>query len=271
MARLRVRFRFNPGRHGAPQDRLGEFSIQIEKFLRSLCNDLGINAKKGEWIAEKFSDGSVGWDSIYGQPVSPNAAVKNYAALNLITSGSPLDAVNHGLVSYGTMTEFSRIGETMSPDEHFIIGLFNDEATQEPELREVAYGQTAEVRRLLSAPYVSLGSVQGIMHSWVMEGQAKSFTIRELASGALVKCFYEKEIYKKVHEATERPNCVVTVYGQMEWDRATNAIVSIDANDVDVAVPLSEAEFEGLFGSAPNYVGTMTSAEYIEWLRGDSE
>jgi hypothetical protein len=60
------------------------------------------------------------------------------------------------------------------------------------------------------------------------------------------------------------------VYGDIEWDRATNTIIEIDAKGLDLAEPITEVEFNRLFGSMPGFTGTMSTADYIEWLRGDA-
>lgn len=64
MARLKVRFSINKGRHGAPMAKLGKISEQAEKFLRSLAHDCEIPTKPGEWLAANFKNGSVGLVSI---------------------------------------------------------------------------------------------------------------------------------------------------------------------------------------------------------------
>jgi hypothetical protein len=66
------------------------------------------------------------------------------------------------------------------------------------------------------------------------------------------------------------PNLVIHVYGDIEWDRATNTIIEIDAKGLDLAEPITEVEFNRLFGSMPAFTGTMSTADYIEWLHGDA-
>jgi hypothetical protein len=74
-----------------------------------------------------------------------------------------------------------------------------------------------------------------------------------------------------VHQATRVSNTVIQVYGDIRWDRATNAIITMDAKDLDITETLSEQDFERLFGSMPDFTGTMSTADYIDWLRGDAE
>src|ERR1700737_2515547 len=92
MARLRIRLVFNPGRVGAPMDKLGEFSSQTERFLRAFSLDLGIAAKKGEWIAENFTNDSVSFDAEFAAPVPDEVASRGREALETITGSRPLDA-----------------------------------------------------------------------------------------------------------------------------------------------------------------------------------
>ena len=119
MGRLRVRFVFNPGRVGSPMDKLGEFSSQTEKFLRSLSIDLGIDAKKGQWHALHFSDGSFEFDAELFVPISDAEAARGREALSMITGEHPLDACNKGIVGYSTVAEFARIGLPLDFDEKF--------------------------------------------------------------------------------------------------------------------------------------------------------
>jgi hypothetical protein len=270
MARLRVRLRFNPGRTGTPMDKLGEFSSQTERFLRSLAVDLGLSAKKGQWLATKFTNDSVAFDGEYPDAVSDAVFERSQEALDLISGDQPLSAVSRGAISYRTAAEFSRIGRLMDPDEKFYIGIYRAEH-QNPEMREVTYRGAAEMRQLLDAPITSYGSVQGTLHAWHQGSDPAFFVIRELSTSALVRCIYRPALYGKVYKAHEQPNSVVHVYGDIEWDRATHAIVDLNAVDLEVSQPLSEFEFQKLIGSAPGYTGTLTTDEYIDWIRGDAE
>lgn len=162
MARLRVRLRFNPGRIGTPMDKLGEFSSQTERFLRSLAIDLDLPARKGEWLAARFSNESVAFDGEYPAPVPDAVHAQAFEALSLITGDQPLTAVERGVMSYGTAAAFSRIGEIMDKDERFYVGLYRNGTEEPDEWREITYRRAAEMRQLLDTPITSYGSVQGL-------------------------------------------------------------------------------------------------------------
>jgi hypothetical protein len=271
MGRLRVRFVFNPGRVGSPMDKLGEFSCQTERFLRALSLDLGIETRKGQWLASHFADGSVEFDAELAAPVSDAEAARGREALFTITGEHPLEACNKGIIGYTTVAEFARIGRPLDPDDKFRVGIYSNGGATPSDWREVHSHRMAEIRRLLDTPLTSYGSVQGTVHAWHTGARPGFFQVRELSSGALVHCFYRGDLYSKVHQATRVPNTVIHVYGDIRWDRATNAIIEVEAKDLDLTEALSEQDFERLFGSIPDFTGTMSTADYIDWLRGDGE
>ena len=118
-------------------------------------------------------------------------------------------------------------------------------------------------------PPVTHGSVQGTIHAWHTGARPGFFQVRDLSSGDLVRCVYKARLYHSVHKATSSPKNVVHVYGSISWDRATNGIVEISVDDIELAQPLSKDQFDRLFGSAPRLTGEMSTYGYIDWLRGD--
>jgi len=270
MARLRVRVRFNPGRIGSPLDKLGEFATQVEKFLRALGTDLGADSKKGHWVAQNFGNESVSFDNEL--PGAPDGAISlTRDVLRTLTGDHPLDACNKGMIGYGTVAEFARIGKVLDPDEKFIIGIYADGEASPAEWRDVTYEKTVEMRRLLDAPLVSYGSVQGTLHAWHPGASPPFLIIRELSSGALVHCVYAPELYDRVHAATKAPNTIIHAYGDVRWDRAIGAVIEMDIQNIEASEPLSPSEFEKIFGSIPQFTGDRNTAAYIEWRRGDAD
>lgn len=267
MSRLRVRLRFNPGRDGSPMDKLGEFATQAERFLRSFADDLGVQARKGQWLARNFTNESVAFDAEFVEQVAERVTDRAFTALDLLTGNQPMEATNRGHVSLGTIAEFARIGKIMDPDEKFYVGLYRDGPDQPERWREVSYRQTSEIRLLLDSPIPTYGSVQGVVYSWSAGAQPAFFSVRDLSSGVLVRCEYTQEAYSQIHAATRSPNTVVHVYGDVRWDRITNSILDVLVQEIEIAQPLSESEFESIFGSMPGFTGELTTDEYMEELR----
>ena len=127
--------------------------------------------------------------------------------------------------------------------------------------------RTSELTQILEAPFVSEGSVQGIIYSWHSGAPVPFFQLRELVSGHLLRCEYPHALYKKIHEIIATPNMVVHVYGQIRWDRAKGSIQVIAADDLEASEQLSEFDFHRFFGSSPDYTGNLSTDEYISWAR----
>jgi hypothetical protein len=273
MALLRARFKFNPGRHGAPLDRLGEFTAQAEKFLRSMAADVGVSPKKGDWLALNFKNSSVEFTAEYAKSLSDELAMKGQMAIDAVASESPMEAYNSGLVSVGTLAEFSKLSKSMQQDEYFQIGVLrSDEETEPSKWEDVSYTKLTNIRRLLELPLTTHGSVQGVIEVWhFSSSDGPFFVLRELGTGARVHCNYKAEIRRKIHVATQRENAVIHAYGRMDWERATNAIIKMDVDDVEEATPLTSGEFDSLFGSVPDFTGDMGTSDYLDWLRGDGD
>jgi hypothetical protein len=151
------------------------------------------------------------------------------------------------------------------------MGVYKSPDAQEPDWKKVTYRKTAELRQLLDAPYNTAGTVQGLFHSWHQGADKPFFNVRELSTGNLIHCDYEPELYAKIHQAMEAPDTIVLVYGEMRWDRATSSIIALSVSDIEAVKPLTPHEFEKLVGIAPTFTGTMSTDEYISWLRGDEE
>lgn len=271
MATLRIRLRVNPGRSGSPMDKLGEFATQTERFLRSLSRDFGIEADKGKWLARKFTNDSVAFDGEYSDSVDDAVANKAYKALSVISGSSPIEACNTGLIGFGTLAEFAKIGRVLDADEFFYIGLYNDGQDEPQEWKPVSHKQTTEIRKLLETPIESLGSLQGVLHSWHQGSDPQFFQVRELITGMLVRCEYDGALHSKVHAASRIPNTVIHVYGRMYWDPVSNATIRVVVEDIESTERLSDLEFEKFFGAAPQYTGDLSTTEYLAWLRGDEE
>lgn len=271
MARLRIRLRFNPGRDGAPLDRLGELAVQAEKFLRSFAADLGIDAKKGEWLASAFTNESVAYDVSYADPVAPEMVAAGNDLVDQLTGADPIAACNRGAFSYNTLAEFSRIGKGMSPDDKFFVGVYASDGANDPRWLDVPYRKTAEIRQFLEAPYVVDGAVQGTFHGWVPGALPPFFHVRALDSALLVKCVCTAEQYKLVHDSTGEPNTLLNIYGELEFDKGDNSIIQVNVRDIEQVRPLTSEEFERLSGAIPDATGTLSTDQYVALIRDEGD
>ena len=251
MARLRIRFRLNPGRYGAPMDKLGDFSTYLDRFLRNLAADVGLDSSFGRWIASEFKNGSVEFDAVYSEGVDDRVVERTNRLASDIVRRDPYAALERGDISVQTMTAFSRAGQVLDADEKFEIGFYETEDSGDPEWLPVSHSTVSEIKRFLEAPYVTLGSVQGIIYSWHKEAKPAFFKLRDSVSDNLVRCEYTEDQHGLVHKATRDQKMVVHVYGEMYWNRASSTIEKMFVNDIETVEPLTNREFNRLFGMFP--------------------
>jgi hypothetical protein len=252
MARIKVRFSINKGRHGAPMAKLGRISEQAEKFLRALASDCDIQTKPGDWLAANFKNGSVEYDAEFPDDVS-SGAVQVFS--NYVEALADYDPESEGLnlgVSSATALEYARIGALIDPDEIVGIGVYPARGG-EPRWRQITYSATSAIRRQIEAPIPSYGSAQGILHAWYKEAREPNFQLRELSTDNLIKVLYPAAMYSDVAEAVRERTTMIIVSGNMLFDRASRQTTELRADRIKKMRLLSTAEFETFFGSAPDF------------------
>lgn len=252
MARIRVRFVINRGRHGAPLTKLGKISEQTDKFLRALSKDCQIETHPGEWLAANFKNGSVEYDAEFQGDVNPGAAQMFSRNLELLIDFDPEREGLNIELSDSTMLEYARIGSLIDPDEAIDVGIYPVRGGN-PKWRQISYNTTSSLRRQIEAPLPSYGSLQGVMHSWFMQAREPHFQMRELSTDSLVSVFYPIELYKEVAQAVQERTTIMVVNGNLLFDRSTRAPTELKADKIELVEMLSGSEFEEFFGSAPNF------------------
>lgn len=262
MARLKVRFVINQGRHGAPLSKLAKIAEQTEKFLRSLAAELGVDPKVGEWLAADFKNGSVDYQAEFPREVSPGVAQIFSNGLEVLADYDPDTEGLNGRVSEATALEYARIGTLIDPDEIIRMGIIPPDA-KSPRWRDITYGSLSSIRREMEQPIEAHGSVQGIIHAWFKEARDPHFQLRELATDDLVKVYYDNSLYDQVARAVQERSSTLIVAGAMRFDKVTKQAIELRAERIETMSMMTPAEFEELFGIAPGFEATyITEGEW---------
>jgi hypothetical protein len=271
MARLRLRIELNPGGVGVRLDKLAKISDEVEKFLRSLALDCGAFISPGEWLAKDFYDGSFGSAVEYVKNVEPVAARKFNTGLRFFSrfrNGQlPPD------YSPATVRQFIDIGEVIDADEVVRLGIFEDiessNELEEPTWESITKLVTRSVDEVFHEEYKYEGALQGKLGTWYKD--SNYFNLRDLASGSLVKCFYRPDMYETIYGLYEDKDAVVNVTGGVTAERISGEIREVRVTWARSYTPLSESEFNRLFGLAPDLTGDMTTSDYIDRIRRDDD
>jgi hypothetical protein len=156
-------------------------------------------------------------------------------------------------ISPVTALEYARIGSLIDPDESIGIGIYRSDA-KSPKWRQITYRDASSMRREIETPLPSYGAIQGVLHTWYKEAREPHFSLRELSTDAFVKVIYSPSMYSDVVKAVQERSIVLIVSGDMLFDRTTRAATELRADKIERVGMLSGAEFEGLFGSSPEFI-----------------
>jgi hypothetical protein len=266
MAQVKVRIELNKGRTGAPLDKLGDVAKQFERFLRSLATDLQLEGARGEWLAVNFRNGSISWTAALQDDV-PEAQVRHFnECLEFIADFDPDSEGTNAMVSNRTLLEYGRLGERIDADEVIGIGLYSG-ARSRLKWRRIEYRRASRIRRAMEEPILSYGSVQGLLHSVILEAKRPYFMVHELSSEQPVRCYYELTLYDDVIKALAHRSAIIHATGDMKLDRATRSIGEMEVERIDRVLPLTDDEFRSFFGMAPDLTGGQSTSEYLKEYR----
>ena len=235
-------------------------------FLSMLTLDLGFPNE--EWIASNFANGSVMFDC---QRLSVDAKQheQGQQALRSVITNDRSNAVS-ALIRPATRLQYSQLAKRIDPDEIVKLGLYSngeaDPKTWYDFSREKA--EQIELEDNRKARYY--GEIQGRVHSFYKEARKPHLVVRELATRALVYCFFKREMYNAAVETMNEPDGVIFVEGDVTEDLGKGVVESINVADFRPAPRFDFAFYEAFIGSQPRLTGDATTEEYIERLRSDA-
>lgn len=266
MKKVKLKVRINKGTRGVPLKKMASITDEIGKFLDLFCKDLSINIPADGWLATDFKDGSC----LYTVESLKEIEVEKERDFNRIFTDLAKHRKLNGRVSKPTYYQYSRIVESITPDESVEFGLLDGE--REPgDWFELTKEQSEEIESIVQNIIEEKGAIQGLFHAWFLKSDTPHFTIRELSTENLINCYYDSKDYDLIHSLTEKPDGVVHVSGLITWDTLTKKITKLKAEKFEVALEFTDQDFEDFFGCAPNITGKVSTVEYLKSIRADGE
>lgn len=267
MAQLRVKIELNKGRHGIPIHKLAEIAKEAEKFFSMFADDIHLG--KGEWIADNFVDGSVGFDNNFvGEAPDAQIILGQKALKHLTDPKTKPDSLSLG-IRKETFLQYAKIAFPVDADDGVLIGVYNGNGNQAPEMRELTKQRALEIEKEISQPIEMYGGIQGVIHSFYKEAKPPYVHIREFSTNELVKCFFKPSSYDAVWRLMEKKDAVVNVEG---WIKTLNGKVEhLKIELISEAAQYQTGDLDKFFGCAPNLTGNMSTDEFISDLRGEDE
>ncbi len=267
MSALRIRIELNKGRVGMPFGKLGRVCQEATKFLEMLCEDLEL-PEGDAWLAEKFENASLMFDVRHGIQIDPVAAELARQAMGMVFGETSENLPVAVKIRTETRRQFRKVTRALDPDEYMRIGVYRGDEHRPDNWYEVQRSEAVELTEGI-VDRGTYGEVQGVVNAFFKEAQPPYVRIRELSTGNLVKCFFRVDQYQAAVELLEDRDAVVFVEGWLREDASTGATREVRVEDFTPAVDFDEKAVEALYGAVPDYTGSLTSEQFVEWIRGD--
>ena len=265
MAKLKIRIELNKGRVGIPLSKLVAIGAETEKFLKMICEDIGIASPT--WVAKDFENNSVDFDCecLLEEDKMEH---RGYTAIRLVVQGKRNDSEFGRIIRPATWRQFAEIVRPIDADETVGFGVYNGKPKAEMfSVPKERLHEESELSPLVGKYY---GEVQGIVHAFYKGSDEPKLVIRELSSKALVDCFFDtknKAMYQTAVQLLEDPNAVIFVEGEIEENRDTGIVNNVKVKDFRLAPKFNLVKFESGIGSFPNLTGEATTEDFIERIR----
>lgn len=262
MTQLRLKIELNKGRHGVPIHKLAEVAKEAEKFFQMFSTDVHLG--KGEWIAENFQNGSLGYDvGFIGETTEPAIATGQKAIKLLTNPNTTADDLKYG-IRPGTFLQFAKIASPVDEDDFVSIGLYSGQ--KKPEMHELSKKRFWEIERQVVQTVVQYGGLQGVITTLFKESNI--LWIRELSTGEKVSCKFPLAKYNEVWALLKAKDAVVNIEG---WITRTNGVIDhLKIESMKEAPEYQEGDIEKFFGCDPQFTGDKSTEDYLNDLRGET-
>ena len=252
--------------------RLAALSGETQKLLRMVANDVGITAPGGTWIAQDFYNQGLGFDAEYQLAAVDDPEVARYMsaldAMSIVDRDS--NWAVHG-INPTTLVQYATVTTLASEGENVRLGIYKEDASLDVEWKVLQKDRAVAILEHYQEWIEYRGMIQGIIHSLFKEASPPYFVLRDMASHELIRCVFRPSTYPDVHEALKRKNGVVLVSGWTKARRIDRCVDEMKVERLQATKPLNIDKLKAFFGSAPGWTGDLTSDEFIEQVRNDSE
>ena len=272
MGAVRIRILLNKGRRGVPLRKLVPINVNMGKFLTMLGADLGLFSGKQEWLAVGFDEvGSVAYDIECPAPIEDSEirqfgeVLKDIAQLSYDVPSDKLSDIQPI-----TIKQYARVAEVLDADEEIGIGIYYNGTTTPAHWENHSKKKANEIISILQDTILSYGSIQGTISSLYKSNKAKMhFSIRELASGGNIRCYFDEKFYNRVVDLLGDPDQVVFVYGAIKLSRINRKIDELIVEDLIPAPEYKKGDLSRFFGSSPDLTGDLSTDDFVDNFRAD--
>jgi hypothetical protein len=255
-----LKLELNKGRRGIVLQKLARIVEETEKFLESFADDLNLN--KTDWLAEKFENGSLSWQNLYLGEAEPKQIANGKEALAVILSPeSDFETVSSFGISQKTFLQFSKIASPLDVDEFIGVASMNGNGFISQELSKK---RALQIQNDVSRTFEEYAGFQGTITALFKDNN--SFWLKDYLTNNRIVCEFAPSQYSEIWRYLEKRDVLVNVEG---WYHVKDNESRLKITDISELPQYQEGDLEAFFGADKDFTGDLTTAEYIDQIRGD--
>jgi hypothetical protein len=159
-----------------------------------------------------------------------------------------------------------KMASHLPPNEVMFIGLY-DRDENRPEMRPLTRARFEEIERLIVERTSHYGGVQG--HIIALFKSVNTIWLHDISTRSKVVCKFEGEKYNDVWELLKQKDAIVSVEGWITDRPGRESHLKIAS--IRAANEYQEGDLEKFFGLDPEITGELSTSEYLDLIRGDTE
>ncbi len=275
MPQIKFRVILNEGREGTPLDKLGDITQEMDKFLRMLASDIGIQISKGDFLTSNFKNGSVLFDVKFAgtaDEISMERYQKGFQYVsqfpdNYKASKKIRQSLLTSQVRTATIAQYAKMGKIIDPDEKIGMALYGKRGLRKKDWSYLSRVRASEIMDALEDTVEYSGSIQGVISALHKEATPPFILLKELSTDTIIKCVYDPHQYPSIVHALKERDALVHVDGLIKASRIEQKPVRMHVEDITICDRLQDEDIERFFGCAPDLTGALSTSDYIEQIR----
>jgi hypothetical protein len=263
MSKLKIKLELHKGRIGVPLERLAKVADEARKFLEMLANDIELG--EGQWIAERFTNNSLGYDSTFvGEATSRALTIGQKALRHISDPKRTPDDLRYGL-RRETLFQFGKMAASLPVDDVLYVGLY-DKDPDEPEMRPLSKERFLEIEKLIVERTTHYGGLNGLITA-LFKG-SNTIWVHDISTGAKVVCEFAPSKYDEIWELLKSRDAIVNVEGWIR--RKPGEVDHLKIATISPSAEYQDGDLEKFFGLDPYFTGDLSTEDYVDDLRGDT-
>lgn len=267
LKRIKIQVKLAHGLSSIPARKLAEQMDKLALLVESTAEEVGLDLD-GDWQATNFTNSSCAYELYNPQEVDGPKVDEFNSKLNAILAPPPSGSPHIGGFNRKTIKRAIDFAGSFGPDEIAEICLDSPSTGAVVQI-EVAKSSLGKHLDSYSHEPIYIGSIMGELYSWTSGGQKPFIKIRDISTGQLVNCFYEKKLHDDIFALFSKRSTTVILTGEIKYDPVSDKPEMIRITDFELAPEFSQEAFDNFFGMCPGLTGGLDSAEYIRSLRGE--